>query len=207
MTNLQVQNLLKENNAGKIKYLDENEINRLTKEFQNYFDYSKRRLSAGKYWITFLFLRYTGARISEVLNIDDTKDIDYRNSRVSLVTLKRNRKKGKKIYRTIPLPVEVINELLKYSAEYPSQRGKIFEIDRSNFHKKMQQIGKKAGIEKDKLHPHSLRHTRAIELINANVPLNHIQNLLGHASILTTSIYLQVTGKELEEVMRERNLI
>jgi len=189
--------------AGKIKFLTEQEVNALTAEFQKYYDDAYRRKSAGRYWLTFLFLKYTGARVSEVLNIDDTKDIDYRYSRVKLLTLKRK----KKVYRTIPVPVELINELLRYLAEYPDMKSKVFKLKYQNFYAKMKEIGKKAGISEDKLHPHVLRHTKAIELINVGIPLNHIQYFLGHASILNTSIYLSVTGKELEQVMKEKRLI
>ena len=191
--------------ASKIKYFEEDELNRLTKEFQEYYDKAKKRKNAGKYWLTFLFLRFTGARISEVLNIDDTKDIDFRNSRVKVITLKR--KRTKKVYRTVPIPIEAINELLRYLAMYPDMKGKAFNLSQPNFYKKMQEIGQRAEIPKDKVHPHALRHTRAIELINAGMPLNHIQALLGHSSILNTSMYLVVTGKELETLMKEKGLV
>jgi len=191
--------------ASKIKYFEEDELNRLTKEFQEYYDKARKKKSAGKYWIVFLFLRFTGARISEVLNIDDTKDIDFRYNRVKLITLKR--KNGRKVYRTVPVPIEAINELLRYLAMYPDMKGEVFNLVQPNFYKKMQEIGERAKIPKDKVHPHALRHTRAIELINAGMPLNHIQALLGHSSILNTSVYLIVTGKELETMMKEKGLV
>jgi molybdate transport system regulatory protein len=204
MKNIQISNLPQlTESASKIKYFNNEELNSLVREFQNYYDNSPRRRSAGKYWLTFLFLRFTGARVSEVLSIDDTKDIDYRNSRIRLITLKRK----KKVYRTIPVPTDLINELLRYLAEYPEERGKVFKIQYVHFYNKFKNLCIKAGIDIEKAHPHSLRHTRAIELINAGVPLNHIQALLGHSSILNTSIYLLVTGKELEVILKEKGLI
>ena len=206
MGNIQIPGLSQlAEEASKIKYFEEDELNRLTKEFQEYYDKAKKKKNAGKYWLTFLFLRFTGARISEVLNIDDTKDIDFRNSRVKMITLKR--KRSKKVYRTVPIPIEAINELLRYLAMYPDMRGRVFNLSQPNFYKKMQEIGQRAGISKDKVHPHALRHTRAIELINAGMPLNHIQALLGHSSILNTSVYLVVTGKELEILMKDKGLV
>ena len=49
-----------------IDYLMEDQVNALTKSFQDWYDASERdaqRRSRGKYWLTFLALRYTGARV------------------------------------------------------------------------------------------------------------------------------------------------
>jgi integrase/recombinase XerD len=39
--------------------------------------------------------------------------------------------------------------------------------------------------------PHSLRHAHAVAALDAGVPLNDLQEQLGHASIRTTGIYLR----------------
>lgn len=48
--------------------------------------------------------------------------------------------------------------------------------------------GKRAGIKK-RVHPHLIRHTRAMALLRAGVSLETIQRVLGHESIATTQIY------------------
>lgn len=50
-------------------------------------------------------------------------------------------------------------------------------------------IAKKAGITK-RVHAHGLRHTCAAELANEKVPMNVIQQQLGHANVATTSRYV-----------------
>jgi site-specific recombinase XerD len=47
--------------------------------------------------------------------------------------------------------------------------------------------------------PHQLRHAHALELAREGVPLNIIQRQLGHATLGTTSIYLQ--GIDPEEII------
>ncbi len=188
-----------------IKYLSEKEMNRLTGSFQAWFDQAqgKTRRIRGRYWLVFLVARYTGARISEVLKLDDTTDIDFRGSRIHLWTLKRKRP----FKRTVAVPPIVTTEVATYLAEWPNMRGMAFGLARQNFFTKLKTIGTQTGISKDKLHPHVLRHSRAMEMVSANVPLNVIQQILGHSSILNTAVYLQISGRDAEQIMRDRGLI
>ena len=43
------------------------------------------------------------------------------------------------------------------------------------------------------VHPHTFRHSYATHLIEAGVPIQHVQACLGHRSLVTTMIYLHVT--------------
>jgi site-specific recombinase XerD len=53
----------------------------------------------------------------------------------------------------------------------------------------LHRLGRQAGVEK-RVHPHGLRHTYAVELERAGVPVSQISKLLGHSSIAVTSRYL-----------------
>ena len=57
----------------------------------------------------------------------------------------------------------------------------------------------KAGI-KEKITPHSLRHTCATHLLKNNAPLRYIQTILGHSSIESTQIYTKVEISDLQKV-------
>ncbi|MFH1346828.1 MAG: tyrosine-type recombinase/integrase [Spirochaetota bacterium] len=58
---------------------------------------------------------------------------------------------------------------------------------------------RKAGIPQ-KVHPHTIRHLFATDLLIGGADLRSVQELLGHANVATTQIYTHITNKELREI-------
>lgn len=56
---------------------------------------------------------------------------------------------------------------------------------------------------KTKIHPHLLRHSKAVHMLEADVPLIYIRDYLGHVSIITTEIYLKTTNRLKREALEK----
>ena len=62
-------------------------------------------------------------------------------------------------------------------------------------------IGRRAGVEK--VHPHRFRRTCATMALRQGMPLEQVSKMLGHESLATTQIYLDLREDELETAHRK----
>ena len=130
---------------------------------------------------------YAGLRCNE-LRMLDIEDLDLESMTLTV----RFGKRGKQ--RLIPLHAEAAAALDGHLAAGRST-GPIFESGRGSrislrrLRSLVKELGTRARLRKD-LHPHALRHSFAVALLEADVDLETIRDLMGHEKIETTSIYL-----------------
>ena len=199
--------LAKFSNDGAVDHLFEDELNRLIKEYLNYIEESKNKEHIYKkrwrQFILFMILRETGCRISEMLLLDDSNDIDFRDNSIRMRTLKQKTEK----YRAVFISDRLVAEITRFLMTYPEMKGRLFHIKKRAIQKYFVQMCKLANIPKEKAHVHILRHSKAIEMLRNNIPLHHVRKLLGHSSLLTTSIYLNVYDSELKTMLQEKGML
>jgi site-specific recombinase XerD len=145
-----------------------------------------------------LFLYNTGARVSEALGVR-LQDISLEPPRQV-----RLRGKGQK-QRIVPLWAQTTSALKGLiSSESPSG-APLFINQRSQpltrhgvlrlLRKYSAGVGRSQPFPRRPLHPHLLRHSCAVALLQAGVDLTVIRDYLGHASISTTNRYVTTNLK------------
>ena len=74
-------------------------------------------------------------------------------------------------------------------------------IDKGTVEIRLRKLGRKAQVEK--VHPHRFRRTGATFALRKGMPIEQVSKLLGHESIETTQIYLDVSELELEQAHKK----
>ncbi len=142
----------------------------------------------------------SGVRVSELVALD-RRDLNLTQKRATV----REGKGGKS--RVVPISTRASRLLQRLLDERTDTDPWVF---RSNFDRRMsissvqwhiRKLGEQAGLM-FKLTPHQLRHSLAAHLLNAAMPLDQIQLILGHSSVQTTQRYARTQIQSAEQYYR-----
>ncbi len=183
--NLQVIKPVKKNRALPV-ILSKQEIQKILEHVSNKKHHLLLSLSYG-----------AGLRVSETVALT-VGNIDFDRN---LLTVMQG--KGKKDRQTL-LPSKIRSDLLRYcdgrkasDALFESERGGALSLRTAQ--KIFENTCVKAKIKKD-VSFHTLRHSFATHLLENGVNIRYIQELLGHANIRTTQLYLQVSNTNINNI-------
>jgi len=146
-----------------------------------------------------------GLRVSELCGLR-AEDMDW-NQRVVRV-----RGKGKK-ERLIPIGVPALEAIRRYwsmGGYSPGEADPVFlsrttgtsPVQPRVVQLRLKQYLRTAGLDA-KLTPHKLRHSYATHMLDAGADLRSVQELLGHAHLVTTQVYTHVSTERLKRAYDE----
>lgn len=150
-----------------------------------------------KHKLLISLLYSSGLRVSEAIKLK-LENIDIINKECRIIAGKGNKD------RVSILSHNFIALLPKYLLEYNLTSGYLFPSTKGHIcARTAEEVVKQAAARIDKTRRvfcHSLRSSFATHLLENNTPINKISDLLGHADIKTTQIYLNVNKKRFEGI-------
>jgi len=167
----------------------------------------------GRRDLALLSLMYdTGARVQEIIDLTPSAiQLDH-PSTIRLFG------KGKKT-RIVPLMDKQVHILRSYLNEHEllTSCAKSYPLFSNSRHEKMTRPGityillkyaerarnKCANLIPEKLSCHSLRHSKAMHLLQAGVNLVYIRDILGHVSVQTTEVYARADSRQKREAIEK----
>lgn len=136
------------------------------------------------------FLASTGIRVGELVKLN-RMDVDFIN-RECIVSGKGE--KQRKVYFDARTKIHLQNYLKKREDDDPALFVSLLKpynrLQISGVEIRMRELGRKLDIAK--VHPHKFRRTMATMAIDKGMPIEQVQQLLGHQSVDTTLQYAMV---------------
>ena len=174
----------------------------LTKaEYLRLLDVARRRGNPRLYYLT-QTLAATGIRVSELRFVT----VESLRSGATVVDCKGKR-------REILIPKNLRGKLLTYCKDMGIASGSVFvtrsgkPLNRSNIWRELQSLCDAAHVDRRKVFPHNFRHLFAVTFYRAEKDIAKLADLLGHASINTTRIYIMESGAEHERRIERLGLV
>lgn len=134
-----------------------------------------------------------GLRKSELLNVKRSDIALGKSHSIIAVIGKGGKQRHVPVHHTLNDTLHRLNNEGHLAKELPLIQGWAASSSLGNF---LANKGRTAGIA-GSCNPHRFRHTYAQTLLDGNMPLDQIQQLLGHESVETTMRYIQVNKRKL----------
>jgi site-specific recombinase XerD len=141
---------------------------------------------------------YTGFRVSEISHTIKS-DISFEEGTIKVREGKGNKDRIIAMHPTLKKVMEYWTQTIKPDGFiFAGRKGK--SLGSRQIHRIVKDTAKLAGITKN-VHPHTLRHSIAQNLLNDGAGLITISRFLGHEDVSTTQIYADADVTHMKKMM------
>ena len=188
--------------TGETSCLDTIQLSKMEQSFRSWVSESPRadvRLSRRRILLIFLLIRYTGAKLNEVLALNPLQDIDFKRR---LVRFGKTDRKDGRLPREVQIP-ELLSDELRNALDEPSLKEYLrvlFKIDPGHVRRKFYERALDCGFLPALGAPEIIRKSRAVEMMRSNVPLPVVQKMMGHSTLNVTASYVAFSDDDIRKV-------
>lgn len=184
--------------------LDTTQLNQMEQSFRDWADHSRRndvRFSRQRILLIFLLIRYTGAKLSDVLALNPFEDIDWiRHAVIFRVSAVGASSEPRDVQISKALSCEIRDKI--GDPQFREYSGTVLCLDPGFVRRKFYERAQACGFSKRLGGPEAIRKARAVELMRSNMPLPAVQMILGHSNPNLTSSYVSFSREEIQLVAK-----
>lgn len=186
------------------RYLDPVQLNRLEQSFREWVQDTQRadvRLSRRRILLIFLLIRYTGAKLNEVLALNPVRDL---NPDKPSVVFGKPHAAADRPWREIQIPETLSREIQAALTDtaFRNSRGGLFNVDPGHVRRKFYERALACGFSQELGGPDAIRKSRAVEMMQNNLPLPVVQKILGHSTPNLTASFVSFSDDDIQQVAK-----
>lgn len=184
--------------------LNSAQLDQVEQSFRKWSEDSPRadvRLARRRILVIFLLIRYTGAKLNEVLSLNPCKDIDFKQH---AVVFGREDSETKNDPRRVQISKMLSSEIQEILTDpfFRSFLKNRFDVDPGFVRRKFYERAEACGFPKNLGGPEMIRKSRAVELMQGNMPLPAVQKMLGHSTLNPTGSYVSFSVDDIQRVTK-----
>ncbi len=190
---------------GEGRCLDPVDLAKLEQSFRSWVQASSRpdvRASRKRILVIFLLIRYTGARLNEVLALDLSKHVDFSRGVVQFGNADKDLGLSP---REVRIPSGLTAEIQETLADgsFTAAVGSLLVVDEGHVRRKFYERAADCGFVRSLASPNAIRRARAVELMQSNMPLPVVQRVLGHSTPNLTASFVSFSDEDIRQVERD----
>jgi len=182
-----------------LRHLDAGQLAQFEASFRTWVEGARRadaRRARERTRLLFLLLRYTGARLGEVVGPNDLGYLDLAGSRAVF-----DANGGQ---RLVPLSRMLCRELSLFldGPMGAGLSGNVFAADPGYVRRVFYARAEACGLPRELGTPRVLRTSRAVELLRSGVPLAVVRDVLGQSSTSLSTVYQAYSSEDSQHIVR-----